>query len=95
MHIISRKHLNDFTATRAYAAAALQEWYTRMKAGSFHSFAEVRGIFPTADQVGKLTVFKFAGNTARLIAAIHYNRGKVYVWAVLTHAEYDKGTWKE
>jgi len=66
-----------------------------MKAGSFQSFAELRGAFPTADQVGKLTVFNSGGNTARRIAATHYNRGKVYVRAVLTHAEYDKGTWKE
>jgi mRNA-degrading endonuclease HigB of HigAB toxin-antitoxin module len=35
------------------------------------------------------------GNKVRLIAAIHYNRRKVYVRAVLTHAEYDEGRWKE
>ena len=27
--------------------------------------------------------------------ALHYNRGKVYIRAVLTHAEYDTGAWKE
>jgi mRNA interferase HigB len=95
MHIISRKRLNDFAADHAYAASALQEWYARMKAGSFQSLAELRRIFPTADLVGKLTVFNLGGNTVRLVAAIHYNRGKVYIRAVLTHAEYDKGTWKE
>jgi len=42
-----------------------------------------------------LTVFNIGGNKARLIAAIHYNRGKVYIRAVLTHAEYDKNKWKE
>jgi mRNA interferase HigB len=31
----------------------------------------------------------------RLIAALHYNRRKVYIRAVLTHAEYDTDTWKE
>jgi mRNA-degrading endonuclease HigB of HigAB toxin-antitoxin module len=34
------------------------------------------------------------GNNVRLIAAIHYNRRKVYIRAVLTHAEYDAGKWK-
>ncbi|NNM51860.1 MAG: hypothetical protein HKM02_06510 [Pseudomonadales bacterium] len=29
-----------------------------------------------------------------LIAAIHYNRHKVYIRAVLTHAEYNRGDWK-
>jgi mRNA interferase HigB len=27
--------------------------------------------------------------------ALHYNRKKIYVRAVLTHAEYDEGRWKE
>jgi mRNA interferase HigB len=30
-----------------------------------------------------------------LIAAIHYNRRKLYIRHVLTHAEYDRGKWKE
>jgi len=29
-----------------------------------------------------------------LIAAIHYNRKKVYVRYVLTHAEYDRDNWR-
>jgi len=35
------------------------------------------------------------GNRVRLIAAIHYNRKKVYIRAVRIHAEYDKDKWKE
>jgi mRNA interferase HigB len=45
--------------------------------------------------VGKLTVFNITGNKIRLIAAIHYNRKKVYIRAVLTHREYDQEAWKE
>ncbi len=66
-----------------------------MKNGTFSNFAELHAVFPTADQVGKLTVFNTGGNKVRLIAAIHYNRRKIYVRAVLTHAEYDEGRWKE
>ena len=56
---------------------------------------DLRTAFPSADQVGRLTVFNIGGNKARLIAAIHYNRCKVYIRAVLTHQEYDEGKWKE
>jgi len=35
------------------------------------------------------------GNKVRLITAIHYNRHKVYIRAVLTHEEYDQDRWKE
>jgi len=33
-------------------------------------------------------------NKYRLIVSIHFNRGKVYVRHILTHAEYDRGDWK-
>jgi mRNA interferase HigB len=42
-----------------------------MKAGTFTSFADLRTVFPDADQVGKLTVFNIGGNKVRLIAAVH------------------------
>ena len=40
-------------------------------------------------------LFNIGGNKIRLIAAIHYNRKKVYIRAVLTHKEYDSEKWKE
>jgi mRNA interferase HigB len=58
-----------------------------IKSENFTSFADLRTLFPSADQVGNLTVFNIGGNKARLIAAIHYNRHRIYIRAVLTHAE--------
>ena len=52
-------------------------------------------MFASSDQVGRLTVFNIGGNKVRLIAAIHYNRKKVYIRAVLTHEEYGESKWKE
>ena len=66
-----------------------------MKRRSFRSFVELRAEFPHADHVEKLTVFNIGGNKARLIVAIHYNRQKAYIRAVLTHDEYGKGKWRE
>ena len=95
MHIITRKRLNEFAEKHPDAKSSLQHWHDLMKAGHFGSFAELRAVFPSADQVGKLTVFNIGGNRVRLIAAIHYNRQKVYIRAVLTHDEYDQSRWKE
>jgi mRNA interferase HigB len=95
MHVISRKRLNEFAGEHSEAKASLAHWYQLIKRGNFANFVELRTIFPFADQVGKLTVFNIGGNKVRLIAAIHYNRRKVYVRAVLTHAEYDEQRWKE
>ena len=94
-HIITRKRLNDFAEQYPETKTALVYWYREMKSRTFASFAELRTAFPSADQVGKLTVFNIGGNKVRLIAAIHYNRQKVYIRAVLTHPEYDTGKWKE
>ncbi len=95
MHIITRKRLNEFADNYPETRAALTNWYRQMKQNNFASFAELRAMFPSADQVGKLTVFNIGGNKVRLVAAIHYNRRKVYIRAVLTHPEYDEGKWKE
>jgi len=87
--------LNDFAHDYPDTRAALEHWYRHMKQRNFSSLEEVRTVFQTADRVGKLTVFNIGGNRVKLIAAIHYNRRKVYIRAVLTHAEYDQNAWKE
>lgn len=40
-------------------------------------------------------VFNIGGNNFRLIAYVDYKQGKVFIRAVLTHAEYDKDDWKK
>ena len=95
MHVITRKRLNEFAERHPDTRTALQHWYHLMRGNQFGSFSELRAIFPSADQVGRLTVFNIGGNRVRLIAAIHYNRHKVYIRAVLTHDEYGQSRWKE
>lgn len=95
MHIITRKRLNEFAAKHPNARPGLVHWYRTLKPAAIGSFVELRALFPSADQVGPLTVFNIGGNTARLIAALHYNRQKIYIRAILTHREYDEGTWRE
>lgn len=95
MHIITRRRLNEYAERHPAATAGLAHWYRALKGSTPANFAELRRIFPHADQVGGLTVFNIGGNKARLIAALHYNRRTVYIRAVLTHAGYDAGKWKE
>lgn len=65
-----------------------------MRMNDFANFAQLRATFGRVDHVDELTVFDIGGNKYRLIAAIHYNRRKVYIRHVLTHSEYDRGAWK-
>ncbi len=70
-------------------------WYRLMKKGRFRSFVHLRETFPSADLVGRFTVFNVGGNKVRLISVAHFNRGEIFIRAVLTHQEYDAGTWKK
>jgi len=94
MHVITRKRLNDFAEVHPDCKAALTQWFREIRRGRFPDIQKVRSLFPHADKVGKFTVFNIGGNKARIIAAIHYNRQKIYIRHVLTHTEYDKGAWK-
>lgn len=72
MHIITRKRLNEFVVKHPNAKPGIAHWYRTLKSVNIRSFVELRTLFPSADRVGNLTVFNIGGNTARLIAAIHY-----------------------
>ena len=95
MHVITRKRLREFATAHRSAAEALAVWYSIMSKTDFASFAELKRVFGSADKVGKFTAFNIGGNRYRLIAAIHYNRKKVYIRHVLTHTEYSRDQWKE
>jgi mRNA interferase HigB len=95
MHVITRKRLNEFAGRYPETRMALAQWYQLVRRNNFSNLAELRAMFPSADPVGKLTVFNVGGNKVRLVTAIHYNRKRIYIRAVLTHAEYDAGKWKE
>ena len=95
MHVITRKRLLEFNKKHPDCATSVESWYRIVKHTNFNTFAELRQTFPSVDRVGKLTVFNIGGNKARLISAIHYNTHRIYIRQILTHAEYDRGDWKE
>lgn len=95
MHIISRKALIQFWEKYPDSKTSLSRWFKVIKTTEFHTFAELRDVFPSADKVQDWIVFNIGGNKYRLIVSVHFNRGKVYIRHVLTHAEYDRGDWKK
>jgi mRNA interferase HigB len=95
LHVISRKRLLEAAGRHAELGAPLDVWYRIAKRAAWRSLDEVRRAFPSADAVGKNTVFNIKGNGYRLIVEINYRSGRIFVRNVLTHAEYDKGEWKK
>lgn len=94
MHIISRKALKNFAAKHADAEGPLDSWHRIAKAATWNSLDDVRKTYPHADFVSPYTVFNIKGNAYRLIVIVNYTYQRLYIKHVLTHAEYDKDTWK-
>ncbi|MFB2898505.1 type II toxin-antitoxin system HigB family toxin [Aerosakkonemataceae cyanobacterium BLCC-F50] len=94
MHVITYKRLKEFWEQHPNSQTSLQTWYERTKKVQWETFADLRQVFPSADLVGKLTVFNISGNNYRLIALVDYKYKKVFIRNVLTHAEYDTDNWK-
>jgi mRNA interferase HigB len=95
MHIITQRRLKEFWEKHPQAQPSLQIWYNRTRSAQWNNFNDLRQVFPSADQVGKLTVFNISGNNYRLIALIDYQYQKVFIRDILTHAEYDTNNWKQ
>lgn len=94
MHVIGRKKPLEAAARYAALAVQLDVWYRVARRAEWKSLAEVRQVFPSADAVGKYTVFNIKGNSYRLIVEINYRSDRLFVRHVITHAEYDKGGWR-
>lgn len=94
MHVISNKKLREFSDIHADAETPLDVWYKIAKAAQWKNIIEVRQFYPNTDSVGNFTVFNIKGNDYRLIVSIDYQRQIIYIKYILTHAEYDKGNWK-
>ena len=95
MNVISYKRIREFSSIHRDAEASLRAWYRTAKRSNWGSLAEVKQVYPSADLVGRYTVFNIRGNSYRLIARIVYRTRTLFIVAVLTHDEYDLGKWKE
>ncbi len=94
MRVISRKLLRNAQAAHADLLDPLNVWWRVADDAEWKSLAEVRKTYRDTDAVGRYTVFNIKGNKYRLIVRMEYAKHKIYVIAVLTHAQYDEGVWK-
>lgn len=95
MHVISQKRIWDAKVNYPESANALDGWYRIIKKNQFDNYAELKKCFNSVDKVDDLYIFNIGGNKLRLIANVHFLRQKIYIRHILTHPEYDKGSWKQ
>lgn len=94
MRVISKKRLDDFMKQYPNSKNSLESWHVVTKNAAWKSLADVKQVYPSADLVGRRTVFNISGNHYRLIARINYTMQIVFILHILTHKEYDDGGWK-
>lgn len=90
MRVISNKALVDFAAEHPAAEASLQAWRKLIESTDFANFAALKAAMNATDKVGNFYVFDIAGNKFRLVAAIHFNKQRLYIRHVFTHKQYDE-----
>ena len=100
LRIIKEQFLKDAAPPASKAGKWLEVWRLVVRAAEWKSIGDVRKTYPSADSVKvgsgrSITVFNVCGNDYRLLAAIHYDKQRVYTLRFLTHAEYDKNQWKK
>ena len=100
MRVIKPATLRAYWDRHRDARGPLEEWLVKVQAGQWRSIDDVRKSFPHADAAmvasgATATIFNIKGNAYRLITAIHYNTGIVFIRDFMTHARYSKDDWKE
>lgn len=83
--------LSDFWARHPRAEQPLQAWFAEARKATWKRPQDIKAAYRSASFVANSrVVFNIAGNMYRLVAAVHYNTGVVFIRFIGTHAAYDK-----
>jgi mRNA interferase HigB len=91
MRIIALKTLRVFWEQHPDAEQALLAWYHDARRAAWRTPAEIKDVYRNASFVGRnRVVFNIKGKDYRVVVAIHYPHGIVYVRFVGTHQDYER-----
>ena len=90
MRIIALGTLRGFWQRYPDAQAPLRAWYAIARRAQWRSPADVKAAYRSASFIaGNRVVFNIKGNDYRIVVAVHYNRGMMFIRFVGTHRQYD------
>jgi mRNA interferase HigB len=91
MRIISKKHLVAYWTRHPGTEQPLKAWHEEASAARWQTLQDIKNQYRNASVVGQnRVVFNIKGNDHRLIVAIAYQFGAIYIKFIGTHAEYDR-----
>lgn len=90
MHLISMPPLLAFANKHAPARQALQTWCDEIWRAKWTQPADIKAQFATVSILkNRRVVFNIKGDDYRVVVAVAYNTGFVFVKFIGTHIEYD------
>ena len=97
MRIIARRTLRHFVEQRAghkdhrALRASLEAWFDEVKRAHWSNTADVKRLYATASIVSSdRIVFNIKGNDYRLVVAVDFEKGIVWIKWIGTHRDYDR-----
>jgi mRNA interferase HigB len=97
MRIIARRTLREFVQSlsgrkdQPAVRAALEAWFDEVSKASWRSTAEIKRRYASASIVNaERIVFNIEGNDYRLVVAVDFEKGIVWIKWIGTHKTYDK-----
>ena len=91
MRIIALGMLRDFWRRHPDTEVPLRAWYAISRRAVWRRPAEIKAHYRSASfTANNRVIFNIKGNDYRLVVAVHYNRGLMFVRFVGTHGEYDR-----
>jgi mRNA interferase HigB len=90
VRVISRKTIREFWEKHSDAEQPLQTWYHDVKHSIWRSPADIKAVYRNASFLGhNRVVFNIKGNKYRLVVAVQYDFGIVFIRFIGTHKDYD------
>lgn len=91
MRIIALSTLRSFWEKHPQAKEPLQGWYFEALRAEWKTPAEIKAQYRNASFVGNnRVVFNIKGNDYRIVVAVVYKAGALFIKFVGTHKEYDQ-----
>jgi mRNA interferase HigB len=91
MRVIALSALREFWERHPDARPALEAWYADAKRATWKAPSDIKDTYRNASIVGKnRVVFNIKGNSYRLVVAVQYEHGIVFIRFAGTHRDYDR-----
>ena len=91
MRIIAFSTLRVFWDKHPDAETPLRVWYAEASRANWRTPADIKAAYRNASfTANNRVVFNMMGNDYRLVVAVHYDRGQMFVRFVGNHRQYDK-----